>query len=413
MDLKIPDALYPVLFPPRGSVRYRCAYGGVGSGKSHSFALMAVVRGYSEKLLILCAREFQCSVERSFFAEVKKAIETYPAFENFFKIGKTVITGNNGTEFIFHGLYQNLRALKSISNVDICIVEEAEDTSIEVWKGTYSLPVRIRKPKSEIWAIWNPLDKNSPVSQRFIEYTRHKTVIAKVNYRDNPWFPSVLEEERKGDLETMDPGMYAHTWEGDYLEISNSQVLAGRWRVQDFQADPAWDGPYYGADWGFSQDPTALVRCWIADGGGERDRLYIDWEASGVGVELDDLAGLFRLVPGADDHRIRADSSRPETISYLSREFDIIAADKWPGSVEDGVAFLRSFDIIIHPRCVGTIDEARLWEYKRNKAGDPLPILKAGNDHRWDAIRYALQPLIRGNNCGIGEFIPVPSRFRY
>lgn len=410
MDISIPSALYPVLFPERGSTRYRCAFGGRGSGKSYSFALMAAFHGFREKLLILCVREFQTSIRRSFYAEVKGAIESIPAFRNHYIIGENFIKGRNGTEFIFHGLYTNLSAIKSISGVDICIVEEAEDTDHEAW---VILPPTIRKNKSEIWVIWNPRDKLSPVDRRFRACPRGDALMAEVHYRDNPWFPAVLEAERAQDRETMDPGMYAHVWEGAYMEISDAQVLAGRWRVAEFEADPSWDGPYYGADWGFSQDPTAVVRCWIVDGQGDRDRLYIDYEASAVGVELDELPELFRIVPGVDNHRIRADCSRPETISYMSRYFDIIAGDKWPGCVEDGIAFMRSFDIIIHPRCIKTIDEARTWEYKRNKAGDVLPVLVPGNDHCFDAIRYALSPLIRGRNCEIGEFMAVGDKYRW
>jgi phage terminase large subunit len=130
-------------------------------------------------------------------------------------------------------------------------------------------------------------------------------------------------------------------------------------------------------------------------------QLYVEHEAYGVGVEIDKTPELFAPVPGAREYVCRADNARPETISYLQRHGypRMAAAAKGPGSVEDGVEHLRSYErIVIHPRCQHAADEARLWSFKRDQlTGDVLPALLPKHDHCWDAVRYALEPMIRGH----------------
>jgi len=142
-------------------------------------------------------------------------------------------------------------------------------------------------------------------------------------------------------------------------------------------------------------DPTALTRCFIED-----NCLYIDYEAGGVGVEMEEIPALFDTVPEVRDWKIRADCARPETISYVKRQgFDCEAAEKWKGSVEDGIEYLRSFKkIYIHPRCKHTYEEFKYYSYKKDKvSGDILPIVVDDWNHYIDSIRYALQPYIKNN----------------
>src|SRR6185369_8938444 len=152
-------------------------------------------------------------------------------------------------------------------------------------------------------------------------------------------------------------------------ENSDAQILSGKYRVADFVPGGGWNGPYFGLDWGFSQDPTAGVKLWIND-----HRLYVEHEAGRVGLENDDIAKyMIARLPGIERHTVRADSARPETISHVKSTGDgkraalpmIVGAEKWSGSVEDGVAHLRSYsEIIIHTRCTAFLREARLYSYK-------------------------------------------------
>ena len=398
--IRLPPKLVRVFRQPRGSVQYRGAHGGRGSAKSFSFAKMAAVWGYAEPLRILCTREFQASIKESFHAELKAAIASEPWLDAHYDVGVDYLRGSNGTEFIFRGLRHSVNTIKSLAKIDLTIVEEAEDVPEVSWLALEATV--LRTPGSELWPIWNPRLDGSPVDMRFRKDPPSNALIAELNWQDNPFFPPGLDQLRRRDLERLDPNTYAHIWEGAYLTNSDAQVLGGQWRVGEFKPGPDWDGPYQGGDFGFAQDPTAAVRVWVND-----DRLYVEYEAGQSQLELDDTA-LFiaKRIDRFDEYVTRWDSARPESISHLRRHGlpRSEAVEKWKGSVEDGVAFLRSFrEIVIHPRCVEAAREARLWSYKVDRlSGDVLPDLVDANNHYWDAIRYALAPLVRrGFNYGM------------
>lgn len=396
--VKVPPKLLPVFKPARGELRFRGAYGGRGSAKSFTFAKMAAIWGFVEPLRILCTRDYQNSIKESFHAELKNAIASEPWLAAGYEVGVDYIRGHNGTEFIFKGLRHNITSIKSLALIDLCIIEEAEDVPE---RSFIDLEPTIRAPKSEIWVIWNPRERGSPVDKRFRQAQAPRSAIVEMNWRDNPWFPEVLTEQRLHAQKNMSPDDYAHIWEGEYWESSDAQIFNGKWSVDEFEPDPTfWDGPYFGLDFGFSQDPTAGVECWIY-----KDRLYITREAGRLRLELDETtAYLCEAIPDMANHVIRADSARPESISYLKKHGlpRIEGVKKWAGSVEDGIAFLKSFtEIIIHVRCQAMQREARLYKYQVNRAGDILNKPDDKENHYWDAVRYALGPLIKsGNEAG-------------
>jgi len=179
-------------------------------------------------------------------------------------------------------------------------------------------------------------------------------------------------------------------------------VYHGRWRVAEFP-DNLWrqaDRLFFGADFGFSQDPATLIRFFIYD-----ETLYIEHEAYRTGVELDEYDRFYDEVPGSKEWPIKADGARPETISHIANKFgyNISAAEKWPGCVEDGITHIRGIkEIDIHPRCVHTASEARLYRYKVDQKqldeyGQPqvLPIIIDAHNHAWDAVRYGLDGYIQ------------------
>lgn len=391
--IELPGKLVPVFAKQRGAVRYRAAYGGRGSGKSFNFALMAAIWGYAEPLRILCTREFQISIKESFHAELRAAIESRPWLAAHYDVGQDYLRGANGTEFIFRGLRRNVQTIKSLAQIDLTIVEEAEDIPENSWLALEATV--FRQSQSEMWVIWNPREDGSPVDQRFIKVPPDDGLIAELNWEDNPFFPETLETLRRRERERLDPATYTHVWEGAYLQNSDAQVLAGKWRVAEFEPGEDWDGPYHGLDFGFANDPTAANRCWI-----HNDSLYVEMEASKVGLELDDTARyLTDRIPGIDSYVVRADSARPESISYLKRTGlpRVSGVKKWQGSVEDGIQHLRSYkEIVIHPRCQETIREARLYSYKIDRhTGDIKPDAEDANNHHIDALRYALEPIIK------------------
>lgn len=389
--IKLPPKLVPLFANPRGSLMFRGMFGGRGSGKSRAAAKMATIFGYADRLRILCAREFQASIRESMHAELRLAIESEPWLAAHYDVGVDYIRGRNGTEFIFRGLRHNDQSVKSLANIDLTIVEEAEDVPEGSWL-TLEATV-FRQPKSELWAIWNPRTQGSPVDLRFRQTPRPRSQVVEINWRDNPFFPEGMKALREAEETRLDPGVYTHVWEGSYLTQSEALVFNGRFRVGEFTPGPGWDGPYFGADFGFAQDPTTLVKAWLYG-----DQVFIEAESGKVGLDIDKTGDLWRRdIPEATGFAIRGDSARPETISYL-RRFGfpkILGVEKWKGSVEDGVEWLRTKGLVIHPRCRGTIQEARLYSYRRNKAGDILPEIDDANNHYLDALRYAMAPHIK------------------
>jgi len=392
--IEVSPKLVPVFQPARGEVLYRGMHGGRGGGKSYPAALMAAVYGFAEPIRILCAREFQASIKESFHAELINAIQSRPWLADHYDIGVDYLRSKDRkTEFLFRGLRNNHQSVKSLAQIDLTIVEEAEDVPEASWLALEATVFRTEK--SELWPLWNPRTKGSPVDKRFIQTPPDRSVTAEVNWSDNPWFPPALNELRKREQQRLDPATYAHVWEGAYLENSHAQVFAGKVEVRDFEPGDGWDGPYCGGDFGFSQDPTAAVEVWIKD-----SEIFIRREALKVGLELDHTVDFVTdRIPAFKDHVSRWDSARPESISHMQRHGmrRATACKKGKGSVEDGIAFLRSFArIVIHPECTEAQKEARLYSYKVDRlTGDVTPNIVDANNHVWDAVRYAVEPIMR------------------
>lgn len=397
LKVEIPPKLIPVFAPAK--LRYRGAYGGRGSAKTYTFAKMIAIRGAmyaanGERGILLCAREFMNSLSESSMEEIKYAIQSEPWLSSVYDVGEKYIRTKCGSiDFAFAGLRHNLDSIKSKARILIAWIDEAESVSDIAWK---KLIPTVRAENSELWITWNPENEGSPTDERFRKADLGEDgVIVEINYSDNPWFPDVLELERQRDQRNLPPEEYAWIWEGAYRQLSEAQIFRGKYAIEEFSPDKDWDGPYYGLDFGFANDPTAAVKLWIHD-----KKLYVEHEAYKVGLEIDDTAAYIgKHVPGIERHTVRADNARPETISYLKRKGlpRIKPCEKGKGSVEDGIEFIRSFDkVIIHPRCVNTAKEFRLYSYKTDRhTEDILPVPLDDYNHAIDAIRYALEPAMK------------------
>ncbi|NUE95128.1 PBSX family phage terminase large subunit [Gilliamella sp. ESL0232] len=395
-QIQLPKKLISVFVAE--NVRYRGAYGGRGSAKTRSFALMTAIKGYQfaeagVSGVILCAREFMNSLADSSMEEVKQAIRSVDWLADYYDIGQNYIRTKNGlVSYVFCGLRHNLDSIKSKARILLCWADEAENVSEIAWR---KLTPTVRETNSEIWVTWNPETEGSPTDVRFRQTPPDNAIIVEMNYNDNPFFPDVLEQERLNDLARLDYASYAWVWEGAYLENSDKQVLSGRYVVEEFDDNlhKQADRLLFGADFGFANDPNTLIRSFILN-----DCLYIEYEAYGVNIELDEMPTFYDSVPESRKWTIKGDCSRPETISHIKRKgFNISAAKKWQGSVEDGIAYLRGFKrIIIHPRCKHTATEARLYSYKTDRVtSEVLPIIEDKNNHCWDAVRYSLDGYIK------------------
>lgn len=376
----------PLLQPKR----YKCLYGGRGSGKSYGAVDALLIEGLRRPIRVLCAREIQNSIKESVHYLLKQRISDL-GLESHYTVQEAQILGANGTIFVFKGIRYSVDSIKSMAALTHCWIEEAQTISAESWR---ILIPTIREEGSEVWVTFNPRYETDTVWQELVAKQRDNAYVRRVNWKDNPHFTSVLDEERRSMLAT-DPDAYDHIWEGGFWQKSDAQILKGKWVVADFEPGEDWDGPYLGSDFGFASSPTTLVKLWV-----HANCLYVERESYAKGLEIDDTTERWlEDVPGCDRHIIRADCARPESISYLKRNGipRITACVKGKGSIEDGIAHLRSYDkIVIHTRCTNTAEEARLWSYKVDRLTEEVldDVIDAYN-HCWDAIRYALEPVMK------------------
>jgi len=391
--------------------RYKVLFGGRGGQKSWAVADYLLTRASQEKLRILCTREQQNSIKDSVYKLLCDRIHAL-GLDAYFIIQKEGIYSVTGSEFIFKGLRHNINEIKSTEGIDICWVEEANKVSEESWKV---LIPTIRKENSEIIVTFNPELKTDPAYQRFILNTPPDTAIEETGYADNVYFPEVLRREMEWCKKT-DPDAYEHIWLGKLKGYSNALIFKDKFEVREFDT-PEGVQFYYGSDFGYSVDAMWMGRCFIQD-----NCLWIPDEVYGVGIEVNELHQAYETVPEAHKWTIRADSARPDTINFLSQStigkdgkrhegFNIVGAEKGPGSVEDGISFLRSFEkIIIHPRCQGAKHNFENYRWKQDRiTQEILPIPVDKHNHAPDGLRYALEPYIKHNDGGmfaLGDVMP-------
>lgn len=422
IDLSSFSPVFRSLIKP---ARYKGAYGGRGTGKSWWFGTLLLERCMQRRTRALCVREVQRSLEQSVKRLLEDRIEAM-GLHNRFKVARNHIETPYGGLIAFQGMQNHTaESVKSLESFNIAWVEEAHvlsQRSLDLLR-----PTMFRTDHSEIWFSWNPRFPTDPVDALLRgETPPPSSTVVKVGYEDNPWFPDGLREEMEWDLK-RDPVKWEHVWNGGYLLRSDAQVFQN-WRVEEFET-PDDARFYFGGDWGFSVDPSVLVRCWM-DG----RTLYVDDEAYMLGCEVDYLPFLFggcqdealrglnkdawasipqkyrgmRGIEGSRAWTIIADSARPETIDYLRRHGfpKIESAKKGAGSIEEGIEFLRSYDIVVHPRCRHVRDELATYRYKTDRnTEEVLPVLEDKKNHTIDSLRYAVERARRGKSGGGWRFL--------
>lgn len=380
LSIPTPRVFVPLLEP----ARYKGAHGGRGSGKSHFFAELLVEDHIRfPGLRSVCIREVQRSLEQSAKRLIEDKIQAL-GVGHMFEVQRDRILAPGGGLIIFQGMQNHTAdSIKSLEGFMRAWVEEAQSLS---QRSLDLLRPTIRAEGSELWFSWNPRQATDPIDKFLREQSPPNSIIVQANWDSNPWFPEVLREEMEWDRR-RDPDKYQHVWMGGYLRNSEARVFHN-WQIDEFET-PADARFYLGADWGFAVDPTVLVRCWIAG-----QTLYVDQEAYKVGCSITDTPALFDQVPESRRWPIIADSARPETIDYMRKHGypKISPAKKGKDSVRDGVEFLKSYDIIVHPRCKHTIDELTMYSYKTDRlTGEVLPVLEDDKNHVIDALRYAVE----------------------
>lgn len=395
--IQTPRVFLPALEP----CRYLGVFGGRGSGKSHFVAERIIESHIMGKRDTVCLRETQKSLQHSSKKLLEQKIQSMNA-GYYFEVQSNRILSKSGGVMIFEGLQSHTaESIKSLEGFDEAWVEEAQSLSqrsLDILRPT------IRKQGSVIIFTWNPKNINDPVDALLrADKVPKDSIVLEANYTDNPFFPSVLQDEMEYDR-SRDPDKYAHVWLGQYLRNSSARVFKN-WVIEEIEP-PNGTVFRFGADFGFSIDPSVVVRCWI-----EGNNLCIDYEAYQIGCEIVNLPALFMSVPEAERWPLVADSSRPETISHLrGNGFPrILSAVKGARSVEEGIEFLKSYNIIVHPRCVHVIDELTLYSYKTDPlTGQVIPILVDKLNHCIDALRYACEGVRRAKPTKTRTITPVP-----
>ena len=364
--------------------RHIALWGGRGGAKSRSIGTALVLQAAQEHHRVLCGREVQKSIKDSVKRLLDDEIQRC-GLSHLFASTETEIRGPHDSLFIFTGLKGNAAGVKSIEGITDFWGEEASTISQD---SLDTVIPTIRAKGSRLFWSWNPDLDTDPIDQMFRSEkgAPPRSIVKAVNYDQNPWFPEELREQMEYDR-ARDIDKFNHIWLGQYRRNSEARVFKN-WRVEEFET-PIGAEHRLGADFGFSIDPSVAVRCHIVG-----RTIFIDYEAYGLGVEINNLPHLFQTIPECEKWPMVADTSRPETISYLRNHgFPLIrSAIKGARSLEEGVEFLKSYDIVVHPRCQHVIDEFTLYSFKVDSlTGLVTAVLEDKNNHCIDAVRYAVE----------------------
>ena len=221
MKLQIKTAR--VFKPLLGAARYKGAWGGRGSGKSHFFGEMLVEECLLKPgTLAVCIREVQKTLAQSSKRLIENKIEALGVGSKF-NILNDKIEGPGGGLIIFQGMQDHTaESIKSLEGYRIAWVEEAQTLS---QRSLSLLRPTIREASSEIWACWNPRRKSDAIDEFLRADPPDGAIVVQANWRDNPWFPAVLEAERQIDQERY-PERYEHIWEGGYAKAFEGAYFA-------------------------------------------------------------------------------------------------------------------------------------------------------------------------------------------
>lgn len=307
--------------------RYRIAYGGRSSGKSWTAAQGLIVRALRSKVRILCCREIQNSIKQSVKKTIENSIERL-GLGKFFTSRQDSIVCYNGSEFIFQGLRANVEQIKSLENISIAYVEEAETVTKESWDV---LIPTIRAEKSEIWLCFNPRDEVDYTYQYFVKNPPDNSVSAFINYIDNPFCPQVMKDEA-ASLKRRNIGEYNHIWLGQCRQANENALWKRLTMIDPYRVgsiDPseldriivAVDPAVTSAD---SSDETGIVVAGVKYGGRNADNHYYvldDYSMRGTPNEWAER--LVELYYGYEADRIVAEvNNGGDMIEALIRDKD-------------------------------------------------------------------------------------------
>lgn len=358
--------------------REAAVYGGRYSLKSHTVARILLIRARQSKIRVACFREFQNSIADSSHQLLKDLINKYGLTD--FKVTNTsIINTVNGSDFIFNGLHNNEQSIKSTEGIDIAWIEEAQtvsNTSLEVLTPT------VRKPGSQLIYTYNRLLEDDPVHHRLVLEGRPNTLIINVNYDialKYKMMPDVIRLEMEDDRDKR-PALYKHKWLGE--PSSSERKIYKDWAILEELPHEA-RLERYGLDFGYSNDPTAIVALYKYNGGFILDEVCYQKGLSNKQI-ADTLSNLDRAL-------VIADSAEPKSIDEIKiYGINILPCIKGKDSINQGIQYVQDQRISITKRSYNLIQEYNKYLWQVDKLDKVINVPEGGYDHCMDAIRYAL-----------------------
>ena len=377
--------------------------GGRGSGKSFNASTFIERLTFEmtpvEKIVhqILYTRYTMVSAGMSIIPEMMEKIDL-DGTTKYFKTTKTdIVNKMTKSRIMFRGIKTSsgnqTAKLKSIQGITTFVCDEAEEWTSEDEFDKIMLSIRKKGIQNRIIIIMNPCDSNHFIYQKYIEKTHklveidgvqvqistHPNVLhIHTTYFDNleNLSPEFLKEV--GDMKVNNPEKYAHVVIGQWADVAEGAVFKKWGIVKEFPRECKKVG--IGQDFGFTNDPSAAVRCGIID-----NRLYVDE----LFYETDMLSSAIanRLKPFS--MKVFADSQDPRLIQEIkNRGVNIYPVDKFPGSIKAGIDKIKDMEFFVTERSYNLITELRKYVWDKDKDGNYINEPVDEYNHLMDAIRY-------------------------
>lgn len=367
-------------------------YGGRYSLKSHTVARALLIIARQRKTRVACFREFQNSIADSSHQLLSDLIKQYELAD--FKVTeKGIINTINGSDFLFKGLHHNEQSVKSTEGIDIAWIEEAQtvsNSSIEVLTPT------VRKPGSKLIYTYNRLLEEDPVHKRLVLEGRPNTLIINVNYdiaEKYGWLPQVIKDEIEDDKINR-PALYKHKWLGEPNSLER-RVYSDWIQIDSIPHEARLERR--GLDFGYKNDPTAIVSIYYYNGG-----YIVDEELYRKGMHNNEIAAFLNNL-ALPNTLVIGDSAEPKSIDELRMSgVNILGVKKVGGTTNTGqkksfkqygIDFVGQQKISVTKRSQNIWREYLTYLHKEDKEGRILNDPEDGNDHSMDAILYGFMGL--------------------